>query len=205
MPFRITALPFASDALEPLMSCETVDLHHRHHGVYVDRLNELVDGTELEDATLETILCGADGPLLDLAGQHYDHSFYWSSLRPPRSSSGPTGVLAERIATDFGSLANLKRTFVAAGLALIGSGWCWLTRSFDGRLSIVTTANAETPVADGLEPLLVCDLWEHAYYLDFRSERAHYLEAFWILANWEFAATRYGVRPTTRRVQRTCL
>ena len=189
MPFELPPLPYARDALAPLISQETLDYHYgKHHNTYVTNLNNLVVGTVFEeDGRLEDIILQADGVLFNNAAQVWNHSFYWRCLSPDGGGE-PAGELLAAIEAAFGSLAAFKQQFSSSAAGNFGSGWTWLVKQKDGALAIVNTANAGNPMTDGLIPLLTCDVWEHAYYIDYRNARPAYIEAFWKLVNWEFAA-----------------
>jgi Fe-Mn family superoxide dismutase len=190
MSIELPALPYARDALQPHISSETLDFHYgKHHQAYVDNLNKLIVGTEFADADLETIVKKAQGGMFNNAAQVWNHTFYWNSLSPAGGRE-PTGKLAEAITKSFGSFAAFKEEFSKAAIGTFGSGWAWLVQRPDGALAIVSTSNAATPITGSDKPLLTCDVWEHAYYIDYRNARAKYVEAFWSLANWEFAAKR---------------
>ncbi|EAU55148.1 superoxide dismutase [Mariprofundus ferrooxydans] len=189
MPFELPPLPYARDALAPLISQETLDYHYgKHHNAYVTNLNNLVVGTEFEKGSrLEDIILQADGPLFNNAAQVWNHSFYWRCLSPDGGGE-PAAELLAAIEAAFGSFAAFKQQFSTSAAGNFGSGWTWLVKQKDGALAIVNTANAGNPMTDGLIPLLTCDVWEHAYYIDYRNARPAYIEAFWKLVNWEFAA-----------------
>ncbi|HTD28930.1 MAG TPA: Fe-Mn family superoxide dismutase [Xanthomonadaceae bacterium] len=190
MSIELPALPYARNALQPHISSETLDFHYgKHHQTYVDNLNKLIVGTEFADADLETIVKKAQGGMFNNAAQIWNHTFYWNSLSPSGGRE-PTGKLAEAIAKSFGSFAAFKEEFTKAAIGTFGSGWAWLVQRADGTLAIVSTSNAATPITGSDKPLLTCDVWEHAYYIDYRNARAKYVEAFWSLANWDFAAKR---------------
>jgi Fe-Mn family superoxide dismutase len=190
MSIELPALPYARDALQPHISSETLDFHYgKHHQAYVDNLNKLIVGTEFADADLETIVKKAQGGMFNNAAQVWNHTFYWNSLSPAGGRE-PTGKLAEAITKSFGSFAAFKEEFSKAAIGTFGSGWAWLVQRPDGALAIVSTSNAATPITGSDKPLLTCDVWEHAYYIDYRNARAKYVEAFWSLANWEFATKR---------------
>ena len=192
---KLPPLPYAMDALEPHISRETLEYHHgKHHQSYVDKLNELVLGTPYEKYPLEAIVVEARGPIFDYAAQVWNHTFYWECLIPGGETQ-PEGALGKAINDSFGSFTAFKDKFATAANGVFGSGWAWLVRVVDGSLVIWTTANAQTPLAMGGTPLLTCDLWEHAYYIDHRNDRAAYLKAFWALANWKFAARNYMPQP----------
>ncbi len=193
MAFELPELPYARGALAPHISEETLDYHYgKHHAAYVDKLNAAIDGTDLADQSLEDIIKGAEGGLFNNAAQVWNHTFYWHSLSP-NGGGEPEGALAEAITASFGSVAEFKEQFSASAAGNFGSGWTWLVQNADGTLAIVNTDDAETPLtSDGVTPLLTCDVWEHAYYIDYRNARPKYLEAFWALVNWEFAASNLG-------------
>jgi Fe-Mn family superoxide dismutase len=190
MAFELPALPYARNALAPHISEETLDFHYgKHHQAYVDKLNAAIDGTELADQSLEDIIKGAEGGLFNNAAQVWNHTFYWHSLSP-EGGGEPEGALAEAINAAFGSVAAFKEQFSEKAAGNFGSGWTWLVQNADGGLAIVNTDDAETPITEaGVTPLLTCDVWEHAYYIDYRNARPKYLEAFWNLVNWDFAAS----------------
>jgi len=190
MPIELTPLPYDRAALAPHLSAETLDYHHgKHQRAYVDRLNELIAGTEFADLALEEIVRRAQGTVFNQAAQVWNHAFYWQCLRP-RGGGEPTGALAEKIVQAFGDYAHFRSEFERLALATFGSGWVWLVQRADGALAVVSTSNASTPLTGDDTPLLACDVWEHAYYIDYRNGRAQYLEAFWKLVNWDFAASR---------------
>ena|SRR5579863_1236488 len=190
MAFELPKLPYAIDALAPHISKETLEFHHgKHHATYVTNLNNLVKGTKFENASVEETMKGAGaGPLFNNAAQHYNHSFYWNSLRPAGGAE-PSGKLAAAIEKSFGTFDDFKKKFTETAVGHFGSGWAWLIRNADGSVAIEATHDADSPIMHGKIPLLTCDVWEHAYYIDYRNARARYLEAFWNLANWNFAAS----------------
>ncbi|MEZ5543460.1 MAG: superoxide dismutase [Pseudomonadota bacterium] len=196
-------LPYRHDALEPYLSRETLDYHYgKHHRAYVDKLNELVKGTDFEQVSLEALV-RATRPAADRssavynnAAQAWNHAFYWRCLTP--QAARPATQLREALAARFGSLDDFQLQFARAAVSTFGSGWTWLVAADGGRLEIVSTANADTPLATGQVPLLACDVWEHAYYIDYRHARAEYLAAFWKLVDWSFvAANLQQVQPTS--------
>jgi Fe-Mn family superoxide dismutase len=189
VPFKLPELPYALDALAPHISAETLEFHHgKHHAKYVNTLNTLTKGTEWAEQRLEDVVRkAAPGPLTNNAGQHWNHSFYWQCLSP-KGGGDPSGKLADGIRRGFGTVDDLRREFNAAASELFGSGWAWLVREPNGNVSIKTTPNAENPLLHGWVPLLTCDMWEHAYYIDYRHAKKKYLEAFWNVVNWDFAA-----------------
>ena len=179
-------LPYARNALEPHMSRETLDYHYgKHHQAYVDKVNKLIAGTEFEDASLEELVAESAGEIFNNAAQVWNHTFFWNCLSPRRQSPGKE--LTEAF-EKLGGFESFQIQFDNAASALFGSGWAWLVKDTKGALKIVTTANANTPVRDGQVALLTCDMWEHAYYIDRRNDRAAYLQNFWPLVNWEFVS-----------------
>ena len=189
MAFELPALPYAINALEPHISQETLEYHHgKHHNTYVVNLNNLVPGTEFEGKSLEEIIKTSSAGIFNNAAQIWNHTFYWHCLSP-NGGGEPTGDLAAAINKAFGSFAEFKDAFTKSAIGNFGSSWTWLVKKADGSLAIVNTSNAGCPLTEaGTTPLLTVDLWEHAYYIDFRNLRPKYMETFWTLANWEFAA-----------------
>ena len=189
MSFELPALPYAIDALEPHISQETLEYHHgKHHNTYVVNLNNLVPGTEFEGKSLEEIIKTSTGGVFNNAAQIWNHTFYWHCLSP-NGGGEPTGALADAITKAFGSFAEFKDAFTKSAIGNFGSSWTWLVKKADGSLAIVNTSNAGCPLTEaGTTPLLTVDLWEHAYYIDFRNLRPKYMETFWALVNWEFVA-----------------
>ena len=191
MEHKLPELPYSKDALVPNISGETLEYHYgKHHKAYVDNLNKLIPGTEFENLPLEDIVRKASGGIFNNAAQVWNHTFYWDCL----SSKGggiPTGDLAKAINKTFGSFDQFKEKFANSAATLFGSGWAWLVEMPDGSLAIEQTSNAGNPLRDGKEPLLICDVWEHAYYIDYRNARAKYIEAFWKLVNWEFVSNNF--------------
>jgi len=186
---ELPALPYARDALAPHISAETIDFHHgKHHQTYVTNLNNQIKGSEFEALTLEDIVRKSSGGMFNNAAQVWNHSFYWNCLKPGGGGE-PTGKLADAINAAFGSFAQFKEQFTQTALTTFGSGWAWLVQRADGTLGLVSTANAATPLTGSDRALLTCDVWEHAYYVDYRNARAKYVEAFWNLVNWEFVAS----------------
>jgi Fe-Mn family superoxide dismutase len=191
MSFELPALPYAKDALAPHISVETIDYHYgKHHQTYVTNLNNLIIGTEFADLSLEEIVKSSSGGIFNNAAQVWNHTFYWHSLSP-NGGGAPTGGLANAIDRTFGSFEEFKEAFTKTAVTTFGSGWAWLVKKPNGGLELVSTSNAATPLTTGQTPLLTCDVWEHAYYIDYRNLRPKYLEAFWALVNWEFACTNY--------------
>ncbi len=190
MAITLPPLPYPRDALAPLISAETIDFHYgKHHQAYVDNTNRLIAGTPFENKPLEEIVRHSSGGLFNNAAQVWNHSFYWNCLKP-NGGGEPSGRLAEAIARAFGSFAAFRDQFTQCALTTFGSGWAWLVERPEGGLAIVSTANAATPITGEDRPLLTCDVWEHAYYIDYRNLRAKYVEAFWQLVNWDFVAAQ---------------
>ncbi|GAA4406694.1 superoxide dismutase [Fe] [Advenella faeciporci] len=188
MAHTLPALPYALDALAPHISQETLEFHYgKHHQTYVTNLNNLIAGTEFENASLEEIIKKSSGGVFNNAAQVWNHTFYWNSLSP-NGGGEPTGALLEAINAKWGSVAAFKEAFNKSAAGNFGSGWTWLVKKEDGTLDIVNTSNAATPLTGNDKPLLTCDVWEHAYYIDYRNARPKYLETFWNIVNWEFAA-----------------
>jgi Fe-Mn family superoxide dismutase len=187
MPHQLPDLPYATDALEPHISAETLDFHHgKHHQTYVTKLNELIAGTEYGDLPLEEIIKRASGGTFNNAAQTWNHSFYWNCLSP-NGGGAPTGKIAEAIDASWGSFDKFKGELTQSAATNFGSGWTWLARNEQGGLEILNTSNAGNPLTDGKTPILTIDVWEHAYYIDYRNARPKYIEAYWQLVNWEFA------------------
>ena len=188
MPHTLPELPYAKTALAPHISAETLEYHYgKHHQTYVTNLNNLIPGTEFEKMPLEEIVMKSSGGIFNNAAQVWNHTFYWHSLSP-QGGGAPTGALGDAINKAFGSFEEFKKTFTQTALTTFGSGWAWLVKNKDGSLAIVSTSNAACPLTAGQKPLLTCDVWEHAYYIDYRNARANYVTAFWNLVNWDFAA-----------------
>ncbi len=186
MSFELPKLPYALDALEPHISKETLEYHYgKHHQTYVTNLNNLVKGTDLENKSLEELIKTTEGGIFNNAAQVWNHTFYWNCLAP-NAGGAPTGKIAEAINKAFGSFEEFKKQFNDAAAKNFGSGWTWLVKKSDGSLAIVNTSNAATPVSGEDKPLLTVDVWEHAYYIDYRNARVKYLEEFWALVNWSF-------------------
>ena len=189
MAFELPDLPYADDALAPHVSTETLAYHHgKHHRAYVDNLNRLVAGTPWEESTLEEIIAKAEGGIFNNAAQVWNHTFYWSCMSPVGGGE-PSPPLSARINYTFGNFTTFREKFTEAALTHFGSGWAWLVGEPSGRLSIVTTGNADNPLRNSTQPLLTCDVWEHAYYIDYRNARAEYIEHFWEVVNWDFVAS----------------
>ena len=188
MEHKLPELPYAQEALVPYISAETIEYHYgKHHRAYVDNLNRLIPGTEFEKRSLEELVRKSSGGIFNNAAQVWNHTFYWHCLSP-RGGGEPSGELAGAINGSFGSFTQFKEQFTNAGVTLFGSGWVWLVKNTDGSLAIEAASNAGNPLKEGKEALLTCDVWEHAYYIDYRNARARYLEAFWNLVNWQFVA-----------------
>jgi Fe-Mn family superoxide dismutase len=185
-------LPYPRDALEPHISRETIDYHYgKHHATYVDKLNGLIPGTEFENASLEDIIKKASGGIFNNGAQVWNHTFYWNCMSP-EGGGEPQGELAAAIDNAFGSFAEFQSKFAESAATNFGSGWTWLVMNQEGKLEIVNTSNAANPMTDGMQPLLTCDVWEHAYYIDYRNARPDYLKAFWNLVNWDFVADNFN-------------
>jgi len=192
MAFELPALPYANDALEPHISAETIGFHYgKHHQTYVTNLNNLVPGTDFEGLTLEQIIMKADGGIFNNAAQIWNHTFYWNGLTP-NGKDAVSGDLAAAINDTFGSFDEFKAKFATSAATNFGSGWTWLVKNADGSIAIVNTSNAGCPLTAGQTPLLTCDVWEHAYYIDFRNARPKYVETFWSLVNWDFVEANFA-------------
>jgi Fe-Mn family superoxide dismutase len=192
MVHELPALPYSKNALEPHISAETLEYHYgKHHQTYVTNLNNLIPGTEFENMSLEDIVKKSSGGIFNNAAQIWNHTFYWNSLSP-NGGGEPSGALAEAIGKAFGSFQKFKEQFTQCAVTTFGSGWTWLVKNSNGSLAIVSTSNAGCPLTAGQTPLLTCDVWEHAYYIDYRNLRAKYVEAFWNLVNWDFAAKNFA-------------
>lgn len=193
MTFELPPLPYAKNALAPHISEETLEYHHgKHHKTYVDKLNGLIPGTPFEGKSLEEIVKTSTGGIFNNAAQIWNHTFYWHCLSP-QGGGEATGAVAEAIRTAFGSFDKFKEEFTTAAINNFGSSWTWLVKKADGGVAIVNTSNAGTPLTDeSVKPLLTCDLWEHAYYIDYRNARPKYMEAFWALVNWDFVNQNFA-------------
>ncbi|MBL1432628.1 MAG: superoxide dismutase [Fe] [Gammaproteobacteria bacterium] len=193
MAHELPALPYALDALAPHISAETLEIHHgKHHATYVTNINNLVVGTEYESASLEEIIVKAPaGGIFNNAAQIWNHTFYWNCLSP-NGGGEPTGAIADAINEAFGSFAEFKEQFSKTSITTFGSGWGWLVKNSDGSLALASTSNAGNPLTEGQTPILTCDVWEHAYYVDYRNRRPDYVAAFWNLVNWDFANANLG-------------
>ncbi len=191
MKFELPELPYELDALEPVISKKTIEFHYgKHHQAYVNNLNNLKEGTEFADADLETIIKKSKGGIFNNAAQVWNHTFYFTSFTP-EGGGKPAAALAEAINKSFGSFDAFKEAFAKAAATLFGSGWAWLVKDATGDLKIVQTSNAANPMTDGLTPLLTCDVWEHAYYLDYQNRRPDYIASFWKLIDWNVVSKRY--------------
>ncbi|HEX7129702.1 MAG TPA: Fe-Mn family superoxide dismutase [Rhodanobacteraceae bacterium] len=190
MAIELPPLPYDRNALAPHISAETLEYHHdKHHKAYVDNLNKMIEGTDFADMALEDIVRKATGGMFNNAAQAWNHTFYWNCLSP-NGGGEATGKLADAIKKSFGSFDKFKEEFSKVGATTFGSGWAWLVQRADGSLGLVSTSNAGTPITGSDRPLLTCDVWEHAYYIDYRNARPKYIEAFWNVVNWEFAGTQ---------------
>ncbi len=189
MAFELPKLPYEKNALEPYISSETLDYHYgKHHQTYVNNLNNLVAGTPDENKSLEDIIIGSEGAIFNNAAQVWNHSFYWECLSP-NGGKEPSGKLLEAINEAFGSFQEFQALFTKTAISTFGSGWAWLVKNKNGKLEITSTSNADTPMKHGQKALLTCDVWEHAYYIDYRNARPKYIDGFWNLVNWEFVAS----------------
>jgi Fe-Mn family superoxide dismutase len=191
MSFTLPALPYSKDALTPHISAETLDFHHgKHHAAYVTKLNELVAAdSALAGKSLEDLVRTTSGAVFNQAAQVWNHTFYWNSMKP-QGGGEPAGKLRTAIEQAFGSVSGFKEKLSTAAVGQFGSGWAWLVKDGSGRLEVVQTANAGCPLTEGKTPLLTCDVWEHAYYIDYRNARAKYVEAWWNLVNWDHASSK---------------
>ena len=192
MTHNLPELPYAQNLLEPHISAETIEYHYgKHHATYVTNLNNLIPGTEFEEMSLEEIIGKSSGGIFNNAAQIWNHTFYWNCLSP-NGGGEPADSLAQAISQAFGSFDSFKEKFSTSAVTNFGSGWTWLVKNADGSLEIFNTGNAGTPLTEGKQPLLTCDVWEHAYYVDYRNARPKYVEAFWNLVNWEFVAGNFA-------------
>ena len=189
MAIELPPLPYDRAALEPHMSAETLDFHYgKHHKTYVDNANKKIEGTEIADMPLVDIIRRSQGALFNNVAQVWNHTFFWNCMKP-NGGGEPTGKLADAINLAFGDFATFKEEFAKTCIGTFGSGWGWLVQRPDGSLALVSTSNANTPIAGEDTPLLTCDVWEHAYYIDYRNARPKFVEAFWNLVNWDFVAS----------------
>lgn len=192
MEHTLPALPYAMDALAPTISAETLEFHYgKHHKAYVDNLNNLIKGTEFENASLEEIVKKSSGGIFNNAAQVWNHTFYWNSMKP-NGGGAPTGALADAINAKWGSFDAFKEAFSKCAVTTFGSGWAWLVKTPSGELDLVSTSNAATPLTTDNKALLTCDVWEHACYIDYRNARPKYVESFWNLVNWDFVAANFA-------------
>ncbi|WP_131782076.1 superoxide dismutase [Legionella gresilensis] len=188
MAFTLPPLPYAMDALAPHISKETLEYHYgKHHNTYVTNLNKLITNTEFENSNLEDIIKNSKGGIFNNAAQVWNHTFYWNCLSP-NGGGEPQGELANAITEAFGSFDEFKEKFTQTAITTFGSGWAWLVQDKEGALQIISTSNADTPMTKGQKALLTCDVWEHAYYIDYRNARPDYVKAFWSLVNWDFVS-----------------
>lgn len=189
---ELPALPYAMDALQPHISKETLEYHYgKHHQAYVTNLNKMIEGTDMADLSLEDIIMQAEGGVFNNAAQVWNHTFYWNCMTP-NAKGAPEGALADAINSTFGSFEEFKTQFTKAAATQFGSGWAWLVKTSTGELKIVQTSNAGLPMKDGHTALLTCDVWEHAYYIDYRNARPSYIDSFWNLVNWDFVAKNFA-------------
>lgn len=192
MQHQLPPLPYALDALQPHISRETLEYHYgKHHQAYVTNLNNLVKGSKFENASLEEIIRKSSGDIFNDAAQVWNHTFYWNCLSP-KGGGEAKGALAQAVSRKFGSFGAFKEAFSKSAVGNFGSGWTWLVKKADGTVDIVNTSNAATPLTGSDKPLLTCDVWEHAYYVDYRNRRPDYVAAFWNLVHWDFAAQNYA-------------
>jgi len=190
--FELPKLPYEMDALQPYISKETLEYHYgKHHQAYVTKLNELVKDTEFANMSLEDIIMKSSGPMFNNAAQDWNHTFYWHCMTP-KGKGAPSGKLADAINKKFGSFDEFKKQFTQSAITLFGSGWTWLAKNAQDELEIMNTGNAGLPMKDGKTALLTCDVWEHAYYIDYHNLRAKYVENFWQLVNWDFAEENFS-------------
>lgn len=191
MNHELPKLPYALDALQPVISKETLEYHYgKHHKAYVDNLNKLIPGTEFENMPLEEIIMKASGGIFNNAAQVWNHTFYWHCMSPKKQPE-PTGKLGDAIKKTFNSFEEFKKKFSETAVKTFGSGWAWLAKDKNGNLEILSTSNAETPMTQHKHALLTCDVWEHAYYIDYRNMRPTYVEKFWDIVNWDFVAKKF--------------
>jgi Fe-Mn family superoxide dismutase len=193
MIHELPPLPYPRTALEPIISAETIEYHYgKHHRGYVEKLNHLIVGTEFENMPLEQVVRHSHGAVFNNAAQAWNHEFFWNGLKPLGGAGGPTGELKSAVERNFGTLENLKAEFLEEGFAHFASGWVWLVRDTRGELQVQTTHDAGNPLRVGFSPILTCDLWEHAYYIDYRNDRKSFLEAVFGILNWDFAARNFA-------------
>ncbi|AAO91203.1 superoxide dismutase [Coxiella burnetii] len=191
MAFELPDLPYKLNALEPHISQETLEYHHgKHHRAYVNKLNKLIEGTPFEKEPLEEIIRKSDGGIFNNAAQHWNHTFYWHCMSPD-GGGDPSGELASAIDKTFGSLEKFKALFTDSANNHFGSGWAWLVKDNNGKLEVLSTVNARNPMTEGKKPLMTCDVWEHAYYIDTRNDRPKYVNNFWQVVNWDFVMKNF--------------
>ena len=191
MEHTLPPLPYAKDALAPTISAETIEYHYgKHHQAYVTNLNNLIKGTEFEDMSLEQTILKSSGGIFNNAAQVWNHTFYWNCMKPS-GGGAPSGELATAIDTAFGSFEEFKKQFSQKAITTFGSGWAWLVKKSDGSVALESTSNAATPMTNGQTALLTCDVWEHAYYVDYRNARPKYVEEFWNIVNWDFVTSNF--------------
>ncbi len=191
MEHKLPELAYAMDALAPHLSKETLEFHYgKHHQTYITNLNNLIKGTEFENLTLEEIVKKSSGSIFNNAAQVWNHTFYWNCLTP--KSTTPSGALLSAIEKKWGSFEEFKKAFAAICVGTFGSGWGWLVKTPNGDLELVSTSNAATPLTTANKALLTCDVWEHAYYIDYRNSRPNYMEGFWKIVNWDFVAQNFA-------------
>jgi Fe-Mn family superoxide dismutase len=192
MTFELPNLPYEKDALEPYISRETLEYHYgKHHKAYLDKLNKLIEGTQFENQSVVDIIQQSEGDIFNNSAQVWNHTFYWHCMSPQKEQQ-PQGPLLDKLKAEFGSLDEFKKRFAEAAIANFGSGWTWLVKNSNGTLSIVNTDDADTPIRTKANPILTCDVWEHAYYIDYRNARAKYVDAFWNVVNWRYVQENYG-------------
>lgn len=195
MAIAFPELPYPKDALAPHITAETIEYHYgKHHRAYVDNLNKLIAGSDYDQANLETIILKSDGGIFNNAAQVWNHTFYWNCLTP-KSTQEPKGELLDALTESFGNFNKFKDEFTKTCVTTFGSGWGWLVKEKSGGLALLSTSNAQNPLTTGKTPLLTCDVWEHAYYIDYRNQRPKYVEAFWNIVNWDFVARQLSAPP----------
>ena len=192
MEHTLPPLPYAKEALQPHISAETLEFHYgKHHQAYVTNLNNLIKGTEYENMSLEDIIKKSSGGVFNNSAQVWNHTFFWNCMAP-NAGGAPTGAVADAINKKWGSFDKFKEEFTKSCVTNFGSGWTWLVKKSDGSVDIVNTSNAGTPLTTSDKPLLTCDVWEHAYYIDYRNARPKFVEAFWNVVNWDFVAKNFA-------------
>ena len=191
MKHKLPELPYQLDALEPHISKETLEFHYgKHHKTYVDNLNKLTENTPFAEKSLEEIILSSEGGIFNNAAQIWNHTFYFNCLTPEKTS--PSQEVKNALETSFTSIENFKAEFTQKAITTFGSGWAWLVQNQQGELEIISTSNADTPLTGNHKILLTCDVWEHAYYIDYRNARPNYLEAFWQIVNWNFVSENFS-------------